>query len=714
MTQQSTKKEYNSFIQGIITEAGPLTFPENASLDEANCVLNRDGSRQRRLGMDFENDFVLRDVSLVSNQAVAAFRWFNVANDTDIQFAVVQVGRRLLVFDANNTPAISAKLVGTIDLTSFSSGTTVFGTASGMGYFFVTTGISTPLYLSYDPVTKVVSATFFTINIRDQFGVQDNLTVNQNPGSLSVAHNYNLLNQGWTQALITQYQGSQGSYPSNTQQWFVGKNSDDNFDPAQLVKQDFGTSPAPRGRFVIDAFARSTSRQAISGLDVADDLETGYPQAVGFAFERVWYAGMQSKYNGASEFNPNYTGYVFYSRTLRGTRDFGQCYSDADPTSEYDSELVETDGGYVNIPESGQIYKLVQKGSSMVVFAEHGIWEIAGGADGFTGVSHQVVKVSEFGVLSSSSVIDAEQVMLYWNRGGIYLLAPDENSGRLVSTNISEKSIQTLFNSISKKAKKHAVGSFDPINRRVQWMYNDEDSYNGVTFKNRYTKELVFDLVLNAFYKNTISSHSEPSPYIAGYLETPDFLLREEGIRTRGDSVTKYLTVQYLDVLAHEAAISFAYYRDPTFRDWKSSDGVGTSFESYLITGYEVMGDSARIKGSPYIIMHFKQTERNTVEVDGEIGVDNPSGCIVQAQWDWANHPDSGKWGEEFQAYRLTRPYVLPDTAGQPINYGYEVVTTKSRLRGSGRSLSLYIRSDEDKDFYLYGWATRFYGKAYV
>jgi hypothetical protein len=44
------KLEFNTFVKGIITEAGPLTYPDGASLDEANFVLNRDGSRQRRFG----------------------------------------------------------------------------------------------------------------------------------------------------------------------------------------------------------------------------------------------------------------------------------------------------------------------------------------------------------------------------------------------------------------------------------------------------------------------------------------------------------------------------------------------------------------------------------------------------------------------------------------------------------------------------------------
>ena len=42
-------KEYNTFVKGIITEASALTYLENSSIDEDNFVLNRDGSRQRRV-----------------------------------------------------------------------------------------------------------------------------------------------------------------------------------------------------------------------------------------------------------------------------------------------------------------------------------------------------------------------------------------------------------------------------------------------------------------------------------------------------------------------------------------------------------------------------------------------------------------------------------------------------------------------------------------
>lgn len=718
MTQQSTSKNYFTFVRGIITEAGPLTFPENAALDMENIVLNREGSLQRRLGMDFEEDFVLRTATVLPDDAVACFLWENAANDVDNQFAVVQAGRHLFVFDSSEISA-SAALVGGVDLSAYISGKTVLGTASGMGAFFLDEGLTSPMYLTYNPTSGVITLTPYSIQIRDIFGVPDSLDVDEQPAVLSVEHDYNLHNQGWGSSQITAYQADASVapasvYPSNAQQWFVGKDSNEDFQATLLKKQYFGTTPAPRGHYVIDAFNRKASRDAAYGAATPADPEDGRPSVVAFGFERVWHAGVYSSVSSPTTTSPNMTGFVFYSRTLRSISDVSQYHTDADPTAEIDSELVDTDGGFVNIPNSGPIHKLLQKDNAMVVFAENGLWMIEGDEGGFRATANQVKKLSDFGVLSGTSVVDVEDAVLYWNKGGIYRLAIDESTGRLASKSISEDTIQTLYNSIDKVAKTHAVGTFDPVNRRVMWMYNDEESYTGVTFRNKYNKELVLDLVLGAFYKHSISSYLDPSPYISGYLPTPDFLRRQEGVRSRGDTVTKYMTVQFVDPSTNVASVSFAYYRNAQFRDWKSLDGVGSSFRSYLITGYEIMGDSARPKQSPYLFTHFQFTETEAdLDVNGDMAPVNPSGCICQAQWDWADHPDSGKWGAEFQAYRLLRPYILPATPG-PITYGHKVISNKHRLPGSGKAVSLYFRSDEDKDFYLYGWQARYTGVSSV
>lgn len=704
----SANKEYNSFVKGLVTEAGPLTFPENASLDEENFVLNRNGSRQRRLGMDFEPDYVLKSVTVADDDAVVVRRWFNAANDADFQFAVVQVGQTLYVHDLTEVSA-SANLIATVNLSSYITGKKPIEVASGMGFLFICDGTSDPVFLSYNPTTNSVTVTQVDVKIRDFFGLDDGLAVNEEPPTLSTEHQYNLLNQGWTSAQWTSYKTTAGDYPSNAQQWWVSKNSTDDFDPALLKKQDFGNTPAPKGRYIIDAFTRSTSRNTLSGLTTPSDIENGRPSTVCFAFERVFYSGIDSTVVAAGN-APNMSGFVFFSRTLRNANDFGQCYSDADPTSEVDAELVDTDGGYINIPASGKIHKLLAKEGTVLVFADQGIWRIYG-ADGFAATAFAVEKITEFGVLNADTIVDSEDKVLYWNRGGIYVLAPDTNSGRLSSVNITEESIQTFFNEITLEAKKNAVGSYDPVNRRVSWLYNDEEGYDGILFRNRYNKELVLDIVLGAFSKNSISSAVEPSPYVAGFVETPDFVLKQEGVRTRFDSVTKYLTIQFLDPDTDSAAYTFSYYRNADFLDWAQASGGGVSYRSFLLTGYDIMGDTMRNKQAPYLVCHFKQTEKAWVEGDDGLEWDNPSGCFVQAQWDFANSASYGKWGRKFQAYRLKRPYIA---ALGPFDYGQEMISTKSLLKGRGRALSILFESEPGKDLYLYGWGVKFTGEQNV
>lgn len=707
MAQQTAIKPYNTFVKGIITEAGPLTFPENASLDEENMVLNRDGSRQRRLGMDLEQDYALHQVNPLSTDAVTAHRWKNVANDPKRQFVVIQVGNRLLVFDANPA-STSAHLLATLNASAYLQGPFEIQTANALGYLLITATGSDPLYLSYNPGTGVISISQVFLSVRDFWGCQDNLPVEARPATLSNEHYYNLLNQGWTGALANQYKVASGFYPSNAQQWTLGKDPDDVFDPALLDKQDFGTSSAPRGRYIISPFLRSASRNAQTDAAVPSDIDNTRPSTVAFAFRRAFYSGCQSEQPLPTETSPDLTGYVFYTRTVRSQADLGRCYQDADPTSEVDSELVDTDGGYITIPDSGKIYKLLAKGSALIVFAENGVWAIMGDDGGFRATVNQVVKVSDFGVIGPGSVVDAEDSAMYWNRGGIYLLS-SEDGVSFTATNITQNTIQTLFNAIPSTAKSLARGSFDPVNRQIRWMYNLEESYDGVNFRNKYTNELVLDMVLSSFVKNSISNIGDPSPYIAGYVDMPDPLLPKEGVRNRGTTVTKYLVVQYINPSLGQAAVSFSYYRDEGFRDWRAIDGVGTSFSSYCVTGYEIAGDTMRNKRVDYITCHFKLTELNATRIGGVLQADNPSGCMVQARWGWANHPNSGKWGEPFQAYRLPRPFVLP-AEGEPIDYGYEVVSSKSRLPGSGPALSLLFQSEENKDFYMYGWSIKISG----
>ena len=253
--------ERNSFVKGLITEASPLTFPENASIDEVNFVLNRDGSRQRRLGMDYETGYALNSVvptgAGIGSVVINTFLWKNADNNPDNTVGVVQIGRTLSFLDLTLV-APSAGTIPTITLTAgYDTASLQFVAIKGV---LVCAGkAGDAFYITKDNATTYTK-TDIDLRVRDIWGVQEDpaLAVDERPATLSDSHEYNLLNQGWDSG---NYGPSSGVYVSNVDIMQYGKNATDDFSRSFLNKQFFGTTPAPKGKFVIDAFTRGASRE---------------------------------------------------------------------------------------------------------------------------------------------------------------------------------------------------------------------------------------------------------------------------------------------------------------------------------------------------------------------------------------------------------------------------------------------------------------------
>ncbi len=107
--------EANQWVKGLITEASPLNFPEGSSVDEENFVLDRDGSRERRLGIDYESQYSLVNLAITATAttcAVQNYLWENVGQDPQSNYLVHQFGNKLYVFDADTTAVSSNALFG--------------------------------------------------------------------------------------------------------------------------------------------------------------------------------------------------------------------------------------------------------------------------------------------------------------------------------------------------------------------------------------------------------------------------------------------------------------------------------------------------------------------------------------------------------------------------------------------------------------------------
>ena len=737
---QKAEKAYRSFVKGLVTEANQLTFPENASIDEANFVLNRDGSRSRRLGVDYESSYALTATGLTATDIKEGKQSFHVwespGGDTSVSLGLVRIKDKIWFMNLlTDSPSANLKNGGSPITIASLSNNKIETSVINNKCVIVSKDLPRPVLLTYDKATGLVTQSTIQLEIRDIYGVDDSLFLDTRPTTLSNEHKYNLRNQGWNKNIVTStgadaidYTFTElGQYPSNADNWTLGKISNtasadyEKYDPDTLVKNSFSNYQIAKGSFIIDAFERGVGRMNASDVTsgLPTDREEGNISTITSYAQRLFYSGVESDVTDSDIRSPNYSGYIFFSKVIKADDDFGKCHQEADPTDPGINDLIDTDGGSIQIPDITRVVKIIASQASVLVFAENGVWEVYGDTGGFIATSFQASKISTNGITNGESVVNVNGNFIYWSKAGIYLLKPDTASGRFAAESLSLTSIQDLYLKIPEVAKDFCKGIYDEKENRVRYLYNDSSGYSSSNYPNSYNKELIYDLTLKAWSKNELSSLAADSPYVADYVVMPGYSVssREESVVAGTDTVliTTGDTVVIPDDVATSRTEQFSFltivgtsftlskYNGSDFLDWKTKDSVGVDYSSYLYTGYEMFGDIMRQKQIPYIFLYLQKTEDGFQASGDDLVFKNQSSCKVQAQWGWSNSAANGKWGKEFQAYRILRNYT-PSGVGDVYDSGESMVVTKNKLRGSGKCLSLYIRSEQGKDMKLLGW----------
>jgi hypothetical protein len=731
MARGAGKKEQNTFVKGIITEASPLTFPENASLDESNFILNIDGSRERRLGIDYEGEHVLVN-SLYNlentDAAVQCFAWENIEGRADTALAVVQVGSRVFFFDLLADSLSSSPKNGGLSVWVGGDAASPMSFASILGKLVVANGTRALTVLEYDRGSDAITKSQYNIRTRDLWGVESGLATETRPSTLSEAHHYNLRNRGWREPNIKKFFNTNGVYPSDADIQAFGKKTGasgiESFDGAQAFAQFTGSTEAPRGKHTMDVFNRGLNRKTrfSSFTTLPDDYHVGGVSHVASYGGRIFYGITVESSVDTDDKSPNVGSMIFFSQVATNISSLGKCYSEADPSSEHISDVIDTDGGFVTIPALANVLDFAIRGTRLVVVAKTGVWEISGGEQAFSATNFQLDEISSQGATSPRAVLSSDGLVSYWSDAGIYILQENDVSGRSTPTNISENSIQGLFRDIPSPARNRVRTTFDSALRQVRWMYDKDNSLDSAAYCNQ---ELVFDSTLGAFYISDIQQLSGDSPYIADYLEVPAFsqdaetedvtdgglVVTDVGVDVTSTvfrSLDKLTTTKYLVVVKTGATHSFTFatYADANFKDWVGHDGTGADAPAFLLTGYDTQGDSAAEKQVTYIDLFCRLTEDGYVyNGSGDLDFDNASSCLAQAQWEWTDSANGGRWSREFQAYRLRRNYV-PESLGDSFDKGFTVMRSRNKLRGKGRSLSLLFKTEPGKNLHIYGWST--------
>ena len=763
MPKKSIKAEISTFIKGLITEASPLNFPADASLDEENFELNRDGSRQRRRGFSFEPGFSLsRTVDYTAEDLIQAspitFKWLAASGNPDYNILAVQIKNVIYFFDINQETLTTDGYISSLTLTDFPINIQ-YSLTSVDGFLVIAAGVDTIAIVSYDGTSFTVS--YERLEVRDVWGVEvsdDSVEYDTSfrpssgtalsPIAIDPFHKYNLQNQSWGISRIDEddnvidpvtlysYFGSPRYYPSNSELVWTGLQftpASGSTDPREkmfprLYSNSFGaTTLAPKGYFIIDALRRGQSRQSkvsINNSKFPDldtytftppaDLTAGGAKFVQSFAGRIFYAGFKGEVTDGDARSPNMSNFVLFSQLVRNKQDFIKCYQEGDPTSRESSDIVDTDGGFIKLSGVESVIGMVNFGSHLIIIATNGVWAVSGGSDyGFGATNYKSEKISSFGGISNSSIVEDGGRVFFWAEDGIYVIARDQIDG-LVVKNITQSTIQSLYQDIPNLSKQNAIGVYDSLNKTIRWIYKTGNTRFSAESQ---TYELIFNTTLEAFSRNRIYNPTGNNGEIVSAFSSIKFssLEQVEDVSVGSDLVvvganqvvvpdlfvssslqsTRYLA---LVIVSGITSLVFGYYRDSQFRDWPQTGSIDA--KAYLFTGSVTGGDSSVCKQVPYLIFHMIRTE-DGVDVDGTPS--NKSSCLVRSQWDFANTINSNRWSALFQVYRYRKPLLI---TGPEDTYdsGFELITTKNKLRGRGKTFSLYLETEPLKDCRIVGW----------
>ena len=712
MPQQITQRVVNNFIKGLITEAGELNFPENASVDESNCDLRRDGSRRRRLGAVAEDNHTDTSWTISDTERVVTGEWENVGGQSGLKYMVVQKGSTLYFFNKASAPYSQQEVANTVDLTTYEKDVSADASAadcqfaSVKGALVVASPEIDTIYIERDNGAGTISVTQIDFRIRDFEWQGDRTTYSEEvaTGSASVGRKYDTANTGWTGtkggAALTTYTTAQTAYPPLTLPWYSGKDASNNFSVSEWQKIFSGTSLTGNGHFILDFFAKD--RETVSGVSgIGTDPESTRFSAVTSFGDRVFYAGLSSAGNA---------GTILFTRIIEELSDIGECLQQNDPTSEELSDLLSTDGGVIKITGCVGIHKLHNIGDSVYVFAENGVWVIKGVDGVFKATEYSIQKLTSVGIQTSNSFVSAAGAPFWWSQSGIHTLEFDKVTGQGSEINISLPTIQTFWDEIGTTAKDDVRAVYDAINKRIYWAWPDSDE----TVTAKLNNFLILDIPLQAFIPWTVSDQTSNTDAIVGLAfysgygsEFSDLTVLDAALDTVVNAGSDTVIITQPDNFAtgdpaivllirngSDNKMTLGGFTSDTYYDWGDAN-----YTSFAETGYDFSGDVVLKKSLPYVVTYLRQTATGwTGSPTGGYTPVNDSSCNLSAFWDFKTTASSTAQ----EVYRLKYNAVVSDV--NSFDYPHTVITSRMKLRGRGRSLRLRFESTTGKAFEILGF----------
>jgi len=439
--------------------------------------------------------------------------------------------------------------------------------------------------------------------------------------------------------------------------------------------------PAAWGVHATSLYDNTWNKPATVTNSVLDNPEgevtTKRPSCCEYYAGRIVFGGLNTS---------RWSDVIFYSKIIYDDNDYEAMLQMADPTHPVLNELLPDDGGTIQIPGLGTAIEMVTFQGSLLVFGNTGVWEISG-SQAFAADDIIVRKITEAEAINKQGIIKTDDVVIFASHRGIYAIGGDGQTGRVQAQNITEPTIQKYWNDLGTEARANCQMAYDDSLRRVHILVNESNDDS----KYYYDAVLTFDQRLGAFYRYTFNKASDN--YIGAFVAL-----------SVADDPSTYQKVKYFNVV-NNRQLRIADQSVYAFTDYDSSEKV-----PYLITGYDNLGDWSRKRYAPVIHTYMERTEEAWEDDgSGNLVVDNPSSCTMQARWDWTDSSNANKFGTAQQVYKHRRVYT-PTQAGDAFDNGEPVVVVRSKVRGRGRALNLKFTGEEGKDCHLLGWAIHYEG----
>lgn len=741
MSISQQNQEPNSFIAGLNTDASPLNAPANTSSDEQNMVMVSDGTRARRYGYEREFFGFPQDWSAnygaTHERSTRSYLWDYPTIDNKKMIVVVENGDTIQLFSAESNNlffpynfsidpfilgATFAVLPDVKERRSCHKQSAFWGSE-----FYLPRGgdIHGFKYASNSNNISLISTQ--KLAYRDLWGEDDGGGILSRPTTLSGNHAYNLMNQGWTKDQVEAWRlVMTPAYPSNGDLPWFGIDPATGLYDANLLTDIPAKSGAPKGAVTLllglEASSKSSQLFVWDGVGAtfpAEDQKLNLDNIVMHSGRAFWSVGRDDqRVESTNSRAPDLGTMIFFSQPItsglgegEGLPSCNNCTSVLSPTDENFTGTV-ADGGFISLPDAGRVQGMASLNDGIYVIADNGIWLIRSANGIFTPQQAVVEKITSTGCVSGASIIVARESLFYMSSEGIVMVSYSPEAERAVPSMLTEGRIENL---VSKFSRGCYSAVYDPSQGHLKWLCLKE-TLNNLGRSENDCVEIIFDLRLNSFSKNTLGELNfstndfkietgVTSPLC--YAEVPkrfDSVIFTKDIETEVDRTRSQF--QHKVIFSDSAVLGGWLVGDQHNVDFED---FGTDVPSFLVTQLYTGADTQRRKQFGYVTTNFNLTELSVTENgEGAITVENPGGCLMSGRFDFSNSATSGKWGSTQQAYRLVRNYI-PDGSSDTFDYGQSVITTKNKVRGRGRSLQLKFESEAGKDIQLIGWGLTAY-----